>query len=270
MLPQAIALHPLYQEKDPKKVREAIRRKEWTTVTVGLAPGYTQANLVVLPKADAFDFLLFCLRNPKPCPLLEVTDPGDPEPKQTAPGADLRTDVPKYRVFRHGRLAEEVLDISPYWREDLVAFLLGCSFTFEYALLQAGLPVRGWDTMAFTAFTTHIPCTPVGKFRGRMVVTMRPFTPEQAVKAVQVTSRFPRAHGAPVHIGDPGAIGIADLAKPDFGSPMEVKPGEVPVFWACGITPQVVALESGVEFMLTHAPGHMFITDLRDEALALA
>lgn len=262
----------LYQEKDPRKVREAIRRKEWTQVTAGLAHGYTQANLVVLPKANALDFLLFCLRNPKPCPLLEVTDPGDPEPKQTAPGADLRTDAPRYRVFRQGRLAEEVLDITPYWREDLVAFLLGCSFTFENALLQAGIAVRGLEleSKTFTAFISSLPCIPAGRFRGRMVVTMRPMTPAQAVKAVQVTSRFPFAHGAPVHIGDPRAIGIADLGKPDFGSPVAVKPGEVPVFWACGITPQVVALESKVEFMITHAPGHMFITDLRDEELALS
>jgi uncharacterized protein YcsI (UPF0317 family) len=264
--------HPLYQERDPRRVREAIRRKEWRWGTAGLVPGYTQANLVLLPKSDAFDFLLFCLRNPKPCPLLEVTDPGDPEPRRTAPGADLRTDVPRYRVFRDGEVMDEPYDISPYWRDDLVGFLLGCSFTFEHALQQAGIPVRGLegDRPTFSAYTTTIPCTPAGRFRGRMVVTMRPMTPADAIRAVQVTARFPQAHGAPVHIGDPAAIGIADLGRPDFGSPVEVRPGEVPVFWACGITPQVVARESGVGFMITHYPGHMFITDLRDEETALS
>jgi uncharacterized protein YcsI (UPF0317 family) len=260
----------LAEERDPRLVRQAIRRGEWRRVTAGLARSYTQANLVVLPQSQAFDFLLFCVRNPKPCPLLEVTDTGSPEPRATAPGADLRTDVPGYRVFRHGRLAEEVTDITPYWRDDLVAFLLGCSFTFEQALLNAGLPVRGLEAEGtFTAYTTKLACVPAGAFSGPMVVTMRPMRPEEAVKAVQVTSRYPRAHGAPVHVGDPAAIGIADLAQPDFGQPVEVRPGEVPVFWACGITPQVVALHSGVEFMITHAPGHMFITDLRDEELAL-
>ena len=257
-------------DSNPRQVRDAIRDRCWTKVTAGLAPRYTQANLVVLAQEHAFDFLRFCLRNPKPCPLLEVTDPGSPEPKVNAPGADLRTDVPRYRVYRQGELVEEVLDISPYWRDDLVAFLLGCSFTFEQALLDAGLPVRGLERDAtFSAYITGLQCVPAGVFHGPTVVTMRPMTPAQAVKAVQVTSRYPRAHGAPVHIGDPGVIGIADLEKPEYGQPVEVRPGEVPVFWACGITPQAVALESGVDLMITHAPGHMFITDLRDEELAL-
>ena len=259
-----------FDEMDPGRWRQAFRRGEWDKVTSGLAPGYTQANLVILPEAQAFDFLRFCVRNPKPCPLLEVTDPGSPEPQLMAPGADLRTDLPMYQVFRQGRLAEQVSDISPYWRDDHVAFLLGCSFTFEQALLDAGLPVRGLEgNAAFTAYTTALQCAPAGPFSGPMVVTMRPMLPEQAVKSVRVTSRYPKAHGAPVHIGDPADIGISDLGAPDFGVPVEVKPGETTVFWACGITPQVVALQSGVEFMITHAPGHMFITDVRDEELAL-
>lgn len=264
--------HPIYQERDPRRVRGVIRRKDWRWGTSGLVPGYTQANLVLLPKADAFDFVLFCLRNPKPCPLLEVTEPGNPEPVLTAPGADLRTDVPRYRVFRNGKVVDEPYDIVGYWRDDLVGFLLGCSFTFENALQQAGIPVRGLEgeRPTFSAYITSIPCVPAGKFRGRMVVTMRPMTPADAIRAVQVTSRFSKAHGAPVHIGDPSAIGIRNPGKPDFGSPVEVLPGEVPVFWACGITPQVVALDSGVEFMITHYPGHMFITDRRDEEIALS
>ncbi|MBI4336548.1 MAG: putative hydro-lyase [Chloroflexi bacterium] len=264
-------VHPLYQETDPRRLRAAFRRQEWVAGTSGMAPGYTQGNLVILPKADAFDFLLFCLRNPKPCPLLEVTDPGDPEPKLVAPGADLRTDLPRYRVFRKGEMVDEPTDITSYWRNDLVAFLLGCSFTFERAMQEAGIPVRGLEggKASYTAFVTGIQCRPAGKFRGPMVCTMRPMTPSQAVKAVQVTSRFPRAHGAPVHIGDPKAIGIKDVSKPEFGTPAELLPGEVPVFWGCGITPQVVALESKVEFMITHYPGHMFITDMRDQELAV-
>ncbi|MBI2935967.1 MAG: putative hydro-lyase [Chloroflexi bacterium] len=265
-----LLVHPLYQERDPRKVRDAIRREEWTGVTAGLAPGSVQANLVLLPKEGAYDFLLFCQRNPKPCPLLEVTDAGSPEPRLLAPGADLRCDLPRYRVFHNGQLQDEPLEITAYWRDDLVAFLLGCSFTFEQALLNAGLPVRGLEQSGtFSAFITNISCVPAGKLRGNMVVTMRPMTPGQAVQAVRVTSRFTKAHGAPVHIGDPQAIGINRLDRPDFGQPVEVRPGEVPVFWACGITPQVVAMESGIPFMITHAPGHMFITDLRDEDLAL-
>jgi uncharacterized protein YcsI (UPF0317 family) len=263
-------MQALQNETEAEDLRKAFRLGEPPRVTAGLAPGYTQANLVILPESSAFDFLRFCVRNPKPCPVLEVTDPGSPEPRLMAPGADLRTDLPLYRVFRHGELVEEVSDVSGLWRDDLVAFLLGCSFTFEQALQAAGLPVRGLEAGAtYTAYKTSLDCVPAGIFSGPMVVTMRPMLPDEAVRAVRVTSRYPMAHGAPVHIGDPSAIGIGDLGAPDFGDPVELRPGEIPVFWACGITPQVVALHSGVEFMITHAPGHMFITDVRDEALAL-
>jgi uncharacterized protein YcsI (UPF0317 family) len=247
------------------QVRNLVRSRKVTGPTPGMAFGYVQANLVVVSRDLAFDFLLFCQRNPKPCPLLDVTEPGCPEPRVAAPGADLRTDVPRYRVYRHGQLVEEPESLSTWWREDLVGFLLGCSFTFEGALLQAGLPVRHIEAGCnVPMYRTSLPCVPAGVFRGPMTVSMRPMTPAQAVRAVQVCSRFPRAHGAPVHLGDPGAIGIRDLTKPDFGDPVEVRPGEVPVFWACGVTPQTVAMEIKPPLLFTHKPGHMFVTDLRD------
>jgi uncharacterized protein YcsI (UPF0317 family) len=246
-------------------VRDAIRRGEWTGPTAGLAPGYTQANLVMLPAADAFDFLRFCVRNPKPCPVLEVTDPGSPEPAATAPGADLRTDVPRYRVYRDGEPDGEPTDVRGDWREDLVAFLIGCSFTFERALLAEGLPVRHVEQgVNVPMYRTSRECRPAGRFAGPLVVSMRPMTPEQAIRATQITSRYPTVHGAPVHVGDPAALGIADLAKPDYGDAVEVRAGELPVFWACGVTPQAVAAASRPELMITHAPGHMFVTDVPD------
>lgn len=251
------------------ELRAAIRRGEYTQPTPGLAPGYAQANLAILPQKYAFDFLLFCLRNPKPCPVLDVTEPGSPVPRLAAPGADLRTDLPRYRVWEHGELKAEVTDITPYWRDDLVAFLLGCSFTFEAALLGAGIPVRHIEEgRNVPMFITNRECTPAGVFHGPMVVSMRPIPPELVVRAVQVTSRYPAVHGAPVHIGDPAVIGIRDVMQPDFGDAVTFKAGEVPVFWACGVTPQAVAMEAKPDFMITHAPGHMFITDLKNEELA--
>ena len=236
--------------------------------TPGLALGYVQANLVIVPRDQAFDFLLFCQRNPKPCPLLDVTEPGSPEPKLVAPGADIRVDVPRYRVYQHGDLVEEPADLNRWWRDDLVGFLIGCSFTFENALLQAGLPVRHIECGCnVPMYRTNIPCRPAGIFRGPMVLSMRPLTPAQAVKATQICSRFPRAHGTPIHFGDPAAIGVRDIGRPDFGDPVEIRPGEVPVFWACGVTPQAVAMEARPPLLITHKPGHMFVTDLRDTEL---
>jgi uncharacterized protein YcsI (UPF0317 family) len=244
------------------------RSGELTSFTSGLAPGYVQANLVVVPRALAFDFLLFCQRNPRPCPVLDVTDTGSPEPARVARGADLRTDLPRYRVWRYGELIEEPADIRHEWRDDLVAFLLGCSFTFENALAQAGLPVRHVEQGTnVPMFRTNIACAPAGVFRGPMVVSMRPMTPAQAEEAKAICARMPLAHGAPVHVGTPGAIGIADVDRPEFGDPVEIRPGEVPVFWACGVTPQAVAMQARPALLLTHAPGHMFLTDLRDEDL---
>jgi uncharacterized protein YcsI (UPF0317 family) len=253
---------------DGKTVRRAARAGRLDGPTPGLALGCVQANLVILPRDLAFDFLLFCTRNPKPCPLLDVTEPGNPVPASVAPDADLRTDLPRYCVYRNGELVEEPTDITPQWRDDLVGFLLGCSFTFESALLQAGLPVRHLEQGCnVPMYRTTIPCRPAGKFRGDIVVSMRPMTPAQAIRATQVCGRFPRAHGTPVHFGDPGAIGIRDIARPDFGEPVRIDAGEVPVFWACGVTPQAVVMSVKPPFCITHKPGHMFVTDWRDSDL---
>ena len=251
----------------PRRLREAFRRGELDRPTSGLAMGQTQANLVVLPRDLAFDFLLFCQRNPKPCPVIEVVEAGSAEPRLTAPGADLRTDLPRYRVFRDGQLTAEVGDITSPWRDDFVSFLLGCSFTFEAALLQAGIELRHIrEGKNVAMYKTNVPCTPAGVFHGPLVVSMRPIPAGQVAQAVQVSSAYPAVHGAPVHVGEPSALGIHDLSRPDYGDSVEIAPGELPVFWACGVTPQAVALASRPSIMITHAPGYMFITDQRDEA----
>lgn len=250
------------------ELRRLCRQNEWTTHTAGAAPGFVQANLVIVPRELAYDFLLFCQRNPKPCPLLDVTEPGDPEPRYVAPGADLRTDLPRYRVYQNGQLIEEPTNLKSWWRNDLVGFLLGCSFTFETALLQAGVPLRHIEKGCnVPMFRTSIACNPAGSFRGPMVVSMRPLTPAQAVTATRICARFPRAHGTPIHLADPAAIGIADIHRPDFGDAVEMRPGELPVFWACGVTPQAVVMQAKPPLVITHAPGHMFLTDLRDADL---
>ena len=255
--------------KSPREVWQACRTGTWDRPTAGLAPGYAQANLVILPREDAFDFLLLAQRNPKPIPLLELLEMGDPEPKLTSPGADLRTDLPRYRVYRNGQLTEERQEIADLWRDDLVSFLIGCSFTFEKPLLDAGLPIRHIECGCnVPMYCTNRPVVPAGRFAGPMVVSMRPIPAHLVAKAVTVTARYPAVHGAPVHIGEPAALGIADITKPDFGDPVPINPGEVPVFWACGVTPQAVAIQSKPSFMITHAPGHMFITNLLDEQVA--
>lgn len=247
----------------PRDMRARIRRGEWTGPTVGCSDGYVQANLVVLPQRLAGDFLLFCERNPGPCPLLEATKPGEFEPRDTAPGADLRTDLPLYRIYERGELEEEVSDLLRAWKDDLVAFLLGCSFTFDDLLEKAGIPVRHREEgRNVSMYVTNRPCAPAGPFAGPLVVSMRPIPFRLVARATEITAKLPLAHGAPVHAGDPHAIGIADLNRPDFGDRVTLGPGEIPVFWACGVTPQAVAMESKPELMMTHAPGHMFITDL--------
>jgi uncharacterized protein YcsI (UPF0317 family) len=226
-----------------------------------------QANLMVVPGEAAFEFLLFCQRNPKPCPVVEVVEAGSFEPA-SAPGADLRRDVPRYRVYRDGRLTDEVTDVSAFWRPDLVSFLLGCSFSFEEALADAGVPLRHVERGCnVPMYRTARPCVPAGRFAGPLVVSMRPIPAHQVALAVEVTSRYERVHGSPVHVGAPEALGIADLARPDYGDPVDVRPGEIPVFWACGVTPQSVALASRLPFCITHAPGHMFVTDARNADL---
>ncbi|MBP3654939.1 MAG: putative hydro-lyase [Oscillospiraceae bacterium] len=252
----------------PAQVRELIGKGEITTPTSGMCPGYAQANLVILPRELAYDFLLFAQRNPKPCPILEVSDVGSRTLKKIAPGADIYTDIPKYRVYENGALTGEYTDVSQFWRDDLVSFLIGCSFSFESELIEAGIEMRH-NTMGCNVpmYITNIPCEEAGVFHGNMVVSMRPIPYEQVVKAVTVTAAIPSVHGAPVHIGDPAVIGIKDIMKTDFGDPVEIKEGEVPVFWACGVTPQSAVMASKPPFVITHAPGHMLITDVKNVEL---
>jgi len=253
----------------PREIRQLIRKGQWNSHTSGLAPGYAQANLAILPQKLAFDFLLFCQRNPKPCPVLEVTEPGDPILRKIARAADIRTDIPRYRIYRKGKLIAEVEDIKKYWRKNSVAFLIGCSYTFESALIQANIPLKHiQDGKNVSVYITNILCEPAGIFSGPMVVSMRPIPQELVIRAIQVTSRFPATHGAPVHIGDPKKIGISDLNQVDWGEKPRMGKGDVPVFWACGVTPQAVAMEAKLELMITHSAGHMFISDVRDEELA--
>lgn len=253
---------------NPGEVRALCRSGHWSGVTAGLAPHYAQANLVILPENWAFDFLRFCQANPKPCPVLEVTDPGDPMLKVAAPGADLRTDLPRYRIYRDGQMTEEVTDISDYWQDDLVGFLIGCSFSFEAALLDANIPVRHIELgQNVPMYRTNIACQPAGRFHGPLVVSMRPMTPGQAIAATLITGRYAAVHGAPVHLGDPALIGIADVMQPDYGEAVPIREGEMPVFWACGVTPQAAALASRPPLMITHAPGYMLVTDLVNDQL---
>ncbi len=254
----------------PVQARELIRTNKWTKPTSGVSNGFIQANLAVLPMDLAFEFLLFCQRNPKPCPIIDVTDPGSGIATLAALGGDIRTDIPKYRVYRNGVLTEEKTDVTDLWDKNMVGFLLGCSFTFEEALLDNHIPIRHIEENCnVPMYKTNISCVKAGRFEGPMVVSMRPMTEKDAIRAVQVTSRFPSVHGAPVHIGNPSKIGIQDINQPDFGDRVTIKEGEVPVFWACGVTPQAVAMEVKPEIMITHAPGHMFITDLKNEEFSI-
>jgi uncharacterized protein YcsI (UPF0317 family) len=250
-------------------VRSLIRQGLWSSHTSGLADEHVQGNLVILPEALALDFLRFCQRNPKPCPLLAVSEPG----QRLLPtlGADINicSDLPRYRVWRHGELVDEPTDITNLWRENLVSFVIGCSFSFEQALMAAGLPLRHVEQGRNVAmYRTNIPTEAAGPFGGPLVVSMRPLKSADAIRAVQVTSRFPNVHGAPVHIGDPSLIGIHDISKPDFGDAVDVLPDELPVFWACGVTPQAAIQQARPVFCITHAPGAMLITDLLNHQLA--
>jgi len=238
--------------------------------TAGLAPGFVQTNLCALPRDVADDFLRFCQRNPKPCPLIAVSDPGETHIPSLGVDVDLRTDLPRYRVWRDGLLETEVLSASDVWRDDLVAFVIGCSFSFEEALAADGIPLKH-AIMGTTVpmYRTSIQCEPAGRFSGPLVVSMRPLVAADAIRAVQITSRFPAVHGAPVHLGDPALIGIRDLARPDYGDPVEVLSDELPVFWACGVTPQAVISAARVSFAITHAPGCMLVTDIPNERLAV-
>ena len=261
--------HSSADPQSPSQIRAAIAREEITGNTAGLCPGYAQANLVILPKEWAFDFLLFGMRNRQACPILEVLDPGQPYTQVMAKGADLRDTLPRYRLWRQGELVDEPTHIRDLWRDDLVSFLLGCSFSFDDALIAAGLPVRHQELgRNVPMYRTSLATAPAGRLSGPLVVSMRPMPSGLVEQARRVSGSYGEAHGEPVHAGDPAAIGISDLDQPDYGDAVPLNPGEVPVFWACGVTPQAAVAASKVDLAITHAPGHMFITDLRAEELS--
>ncbi len=252
---------------DLQSVRSAIRTGAYCGHTAGLARGYLQANLTILPEKFALDFMRFCQRNPKPCPLVGVSDTGDPMLRTMGRDIDIRTDVPAYNIYRDGRLESSVSDISHLWRGDFVVFALGCSFTFEHALQRAGVSL--WhisQNKTVPMFRTRIQTVPAGPFCGDMVVSMRAVQADKLDLANQISGRYPLAHGTPVHIGDPGEIGIADLNQPDWGDAAPLEDGQVPVFWACGVTPQVAVEQAGLPTCITHKPGRMLITDVDEHA----
>ena len=253
-----------------RDARLAARSGAFKGQTAGVAPGCVQGNLAILPGALAADFLRFCQLNPKPCPVLAASAPGDHRLPTLAEDLDIRTDLPRYRVFRNGELIDEPTDIRAYWRDDLVAFVLGCSFSFEEALIEGGIELRHISlNVTVPMYRTSIATIPAGPFHGPMVVSMRPLKPADAIRAIQITTRFPAVHGAPVHIGKPELIGIADLMQPDYGDPVPLRADEIPVFWACGVTPQSVVATAKPEFCITHYPGCMLVTDRRNTEFAI-
>ncbi|MGN0143409.1 MAG: putative hydro-lyase [Clostridium sp.] len=257
-----------YSRMKPYEVRKLIRKKEITGPTAGMCSGYTQANLVILPKELAYDFLLFTVRNPKSCPILEVGDCGSRTLSLLGKDIDITTDIPKYRVYKNGIMAGEYTDIEKFWRDDFVSFLIGCSFSFESDLLEADIEIRHIEEQCnVPMYITNIDCIPAGIFNGKMVVSMRPIPYEKIVESVLISGSMPKVHGAPVHIGNPSVIGISDINKPDFGDKVTIKQGEVPVFWPCGVTPQAVIMNVKPEIVITHAPGHMLITDIKNISL---
>ena len=257
-----------YAKMSPAEVRQLIREGKITTQTSGMCDGYAQGNLLVLPMAQAYDFLLFTQRNPKSCPVLEVGDVGSRLVKRMANGGDIAKDIPKYRVWENGILTGEYTDVSHLWQDDFVYFLIGCSFSFEGELLAANVPVRHIEEgKNVPMYLTNIETDPAGIFHGKTVVSMRPMPADQAIRATSITASMPRVHGAPIHIGDPAVIGISDINKPDFGDAVTIKEGEIPVFWCCGVTPQSVVMSAKPPIAISHAPGHMFITDVKNSLL---
>ena len=254
----------------PSREARLAYRQGLVASTAGVAPGFVQGNLAILPAEYASAFHRFCQLNPKPCPIIGMSDVGSPHIPSLGADLDIRTDVPRYRVWRDGEVVDEPTDVTRHWRDDLVTFVLGCSFSFEEALMADGLPIRHIErNVRVPMYRTNIACSPSGPFAGPMVVSMRPFQPAQAIRAVQITSRFPAVHGAPVHLGHPHSIGIADIAKPDYGDAVPIEADEIPVFWACGVTPQAVISAAKVPFAITHAPGQMLVTDLKNKQLAV-
>lgn len=251
-------------------VRAACRDGSLSGSTAGMAPGFVQGNLAILPADLAADFLRFCQANPRPCPIIGVSDVGSPKIPTLGGDLDIRTDFPGYRVWKDGEMVAETTDVAEWWRDDLVSFVIGCSLSFEEALLDEGIPLRHIErNVRVPMFRTNIPCTPAGRFEGPMVVSMRPLKAAHAIRAIQITSRFPAVHGAPVHIGNPELIGIRDVMQPDYGDAVEVLPDEIPVFWACGVTPQSVIANVKPSFAITHAPGCMLVTDRRNTEFAI-
>ncbi|MDY4574661.1 MAG: putative hydro-lyase [Intestinibacter sp.] len=252
----------------PSEVRKLIREGKIVKPTSGMCAGYAQANLVVLPKDLAYDFLLFAQRNPKPCPILEVSDVGSRTLKKIAKDCDIAKDIPKYRIYKKGELVGEYTDVSEFWQDDFVSFLIGCSFSFESEMIEAGIEIRHiTEDCNVPMYMTNIECESAGIFNGKMVVSMRPIKPDQVVKAVTVTETMPKVHGTPIHIGDPSVIGIKDINKPEFGDAVTINEGEVPVFWPCGVTPQSVIMNVKPDIVITHSPGHMLITDVKNVEL---
>ncbi len=257
-----------YAKMLPSEVRQLIREEKITGQTSGMCETYAQGNLLVLPRAEAYDFLLFTQRNPKSCPILEVGDVGSRLVKRMAADADIATDIPKYRVWENGVLTGEYTNISRFWRDDFVYFLIGCSFSFEGELLASNVPVRHIEEgKNVPMYLTNIPCEEAGMFHGNLVVSMRPMPASDVIRAVSITASMPRVHGAPIHIGDPEKIGIRDIMKPDFGDSVTIHEGEIPVFWCCGVTPQSVVMSAKPPIAISHAPGHMFITDVKNSLL---
>ncbi len=251
----------------PKDFRREVREGKWTAPTAGVAPGYAQANLVILPKSVAMDFMIFAQRNPKACPVIDVLEAGVIE-APSAKDSDIRRDVPKYRIYEKGKGYRETASIEEVWEEDFVSFLLGCSFTFESELIKQGIPMKHIDLgKNVSMYKTSIPCKSAGSLTGEMVVSMRPIKSSQIAKAVEISGRYPQVHGSPIHIGNPQAIGINNMEVPDYGDGVPIEGDEIPVFWPCGVTPQSVLMNSGVDFFITHAPGHMFVTDIKNEDL---
>ncbi len=265
-----ISRPPLAVPRTGRDARIAARTGQFKGQTAGIAPGFVQGNLAILPERLAGDFLRFCQLNPKPCPLLAASAPGDCRLPTLGDDLDIRTDLPRYRVFVRGEVVDEPSDVRAHWRDDLVAFVLGCSFSFEEALIENGIELRHIACNATVPmYRTSIATVPAGPFHGPMVVSMRPLKPADAIRAVQITTRFPAVHGAPVHIGKPELIGIADLMRPDWGDPVPVHADELPVFWACGVTPQSVVATVKPDFCITHYPGSMLVTDRRNAELAI-
>lgn len=261
----------MYADTPPSHIRQLIRNGEYNDNTSGLAPGFVQGNLAILPKAWADEFLQFCQLNPKPCPIIGMSSqPGQFMLPELGEDLDIRRDVPRYRIYESGVMTQELNDISEVWRDDLVTFVLGCSFSFEEALLADGLEVRNIsEGVNVPMYRTNIECRPAGRFSGTTVVSMRPMKAADAIRAVQICTRFPSVHGAPLHLGDPSLIGIDDINQPDFGDAVTIKEDELPVFWACGVTPQVAIEQAKPSFCITHSPGYMIVTDLPNSRLAI-